>query len=182
MFSFSITGSIELRILQVQHAEQLFDLVQQNVDRLLVWCPWLGEVETLEKTHHFINGKLCRFSDSNGFTAGFFDDEKLIGVIALEYIDRPNLATEIGYWLDKKAEGRGLVIAACRKLIDHAFADLKLERVQIRCAVENIRSRAVPEKLGFSQEGILRQCERLPDRTVDLVIYGILRNEWRSDI
>ena len=98
--------------------------------------------------------------------------------MALEYIDRVNKVTEIGYWLDEHAVGRGLVTNACRRFIDHAFANLNLERVQIRCASENLRSRAIPEKLGFTQEGVLRRCERLHDRIVDLVVYEIRKGEW----
>jgi ribosomal-protein-serine acetyltransferase len=178
MFSVNISDSVYLQNLEERHASAYFQLVQKNQERLSNWCPWLSEVETPEKTHRFLRKKLDRFADGNGFTAGFFEDGELLGVIALEYIDKVNLTTEIGYWLDAEAEGRGLVIAACRQLIGHAFRDLNLERVQIRCASENVRSRSIPEKLGFRQEGIARQCERLPDRTVDLVIYGMLRREW----
>jgi ribosomal-protein-serine acetyltransferase len=88
--------------------------------------------------------------------------------------------TEIGYWIDGDAEGKGLAIEACRSIIAYAFSDLGLRRVQIRCANENHRSRAIPEKLGFREEGIIRQCERLRDRTVDLVIYGMLSEEWSA--
>lgn len=179
MFSLELIDDIALRLIEERHSEELFSLVQANYPRLLHWCPWLGEVETIEKTRHFIQGKLQRFADGNGFTAGFFDSDRLFGVIALESIDKANLTTEIGYWLDSEAEGRGLVITACRKLIDYAFHKLRLERVQIRCASENFRSRSIPYKLGFKLEGTMRQAERLRDRFVDLEIYGMLANEWK---
>ena len=180
MFKYPIKNDIELRLIEERHTDEFFALVQRNYERLFVWCPWLNEVETVERTRAFIKCKLWHFADGNGFTAGVFDNGKLVGVIALEYIDRVNLATEIGYWLDAEAEGHGMVVNACRALIDHAFYDLKLNRVQIRCASENTRSRAIPEKLGFVQEGCVRQCEVLHDRTVDLVIYGMLADEWTS--
>lgn len=175
-----ISDSVELRLLEERHSRDFFDLVGRNRERLLHWCPWLNQVETIEKTAALLREKRARFADGNGFTAGFFENEKLIGVIALEYIDKANLSTEIGYWLDANVEGHGLVTAACRKLIDYAFGELGLQRVQIRCASENVRSRAIPEKFGFTREGIIRQCERLHDRTVDLVIYGMLPAEWKS--
>lgn len=180
MFFCQISQTVELRILGERHTQEFFDLVQKNYDRLLHSCPWMDQVDSVEKTGVFIRSKLTKFASGDGFTAGFFEKGNLIGVIALEYIDHVNRTTEIGYWLDADAEGRGLVRAASRVLIDHAFTDLRLERIQIRCASENIRSRAIPEKLGFSQEGVIRRCERLHDRTVDLVIYGLLETEWRS--
>ena len=178
MFVYNVSEGISLKLLETRHSEQFFDLVRKNFDRLAVWCPWLGRTETLEAARDFLQDKIDRFAAGNGFTAGVFFGERLAGVIALEYIDRANSATEIGYWLDAAAEGRGVVTACCRVLLGFAFDELKLDRVQIRCASENLRSRAIPRKLGFRQEGTLRQCERLPDRVVDLVVYGMLREEW----
>lgn len=178
MFSVQITKDTTIQIIEERHSEEFFALVQKNYDRLLHWCPWLDEVETVEKTRAFIRGKLALFGDGNGFTAGFFDDGALVGVIALEYIDKANKVTEIGYWLSAESEGKGLIIATCRNLIDYAFKTLNLNRVQIRCASENARSRAIPEKLGFKQEGVIRQAEKLHDRYVDLITYGLLASEW----
>lgn len=179
IFGCELSEEIKITIIEERHAEEFFALVKRNYERLLRWCPWLVEVETIEKTCQFINQKLQCFAVGNGFTAGFFENNKLFGVIALEYIDRANRMTEIGYWLDAEAEGRGLIIKACTVLIDYAFKELKMNRVQIRCASENFKSRAIPENLGFVQEGIVRQVEKLHDRYVDLVIYGMLADEWK---
>jgi hypothetical protein len=65
-------------------------------------------------------------------------------------------------------------------LVDHAFGVWKLNRVEIRAGVENKRSRAIPERLGFTQEGVLRQAERVGDRFVDHVMYSILADEWKA--
>jgi ribosomal-protein-serine acetyltransferase len=88
--------------------------------------------------------------------------------------------TELGYWISERFEGRGLVITTCRVLIDYAFNELALNRIVISCSAENQKSRAIPEKLGFKQEGILRQSEWLQDRFVDMVIYGLLAKEWQD--
>jgi ribosomal-protein-serine acetyltransferase len=63
-------------------------------------------------------------------------------------------------------------------MIRHAFEEHKLHKVVISCAIDNPRSRAVAERLGFIQEGILRQADRLHDRYVDTVFYGLLEEEW----
>jgi ribosomal-protein-serine acetyltransferase len=72
MFGCQITDETTIEIIEERHAEEFFALVGRNHERLLHWCPWLGEVETIEKTRLFIKGKLQRFADGNGFTAGFF--------------------------------------------------------------------------------------------------------------
>jgi ribosomal-protein-serine acetyltransferase len=71
--------------------------------------------------------------------------------------------------------------AACRAVVRHAFAEMHLQRVVIRCAVENRRSRAIPERLGFKLEGVEREAEWLYDHFVDLAVYSLLERE-RSNI
>ncbi len=70
--------------------------------------------------------------------------------------------------------------AACRVLIDHAFDSLKLNRVEMHCGVENKKSRKIAEKLGFREEGVIRQSGWLHDHFVDYVIYGMLSSEWKD--
>jgi ribosomal-protein-serine acetyltransferase len=67
--------------------------------------------------------------------------------------------------------------ASCRAVIAHGFGALGLHRVSIRCAVENRRSRAIPERLGFTFEGVARGSEWLYDHFVDHAIYGLLRTD-----
>jgi len=96
-------------------------------------------------------------------------------------LDWTNRKTEIGYWLGESFQGRGLVTKSCRVLIDYAFNELKLNRVEMRCGVENKKSRNIPEKLGFREEGVVRQAGWLHDHFVDYVIYGMLASEWRDE-
>ena len=86
----------------------------------------------------------------------------------------------MGYWLDAELQGKGIVTQACRTIVRHAFEEHQVQKVVISCAIDNPRSRAVAERLGFLQEGILRQVVRLHDRSVDGVFYGLLVDEWRS--
>ena len=86
--------------------------------------------------------------------------------------------TELGYWLGAGYEGRGLATKACRALIQHAFRELGLHRVEIRCMSGNLKSRRIPERLGFAKEGILRQVHCRGDHFDDHVVYGLLANEW----
>ena len=87
-------------------------------------------------------------------------------------------STELGYWLAESAQGRGTMTRAVSTLVDHAFSTWRLNRVAIRAAVDNRRSRAIPERLGFRREGVLRQVERVGGRFVDHVVYAILAEEW----
>ena len=70
---------------------------------------------------------------------------------------------------------------ACKAYIAYGFNELDLNRIEIRVAEENKKSRAIPEKLGFQEEGKIRQAEWLYDHYVDHVIYGLLAEEWKQN-
>src|SRR5690606_10610603 len=106
-------------------------------------------------------------------------DRALAGVVGIEAVHRSNRRAAIGYWLDGAHEGRGWMTRAGRAMCDYGFGELGLNRLEIRAATGNRRSRAVPERLGFVYEGIWRQSEWLYDRFVDLAVYGMLASEWR---
>jgi ribosomal-protein-serine acetyltransferase len=102
-----------------------------------------------------------------------------VGVVGYHGIDWQNRSTTLGYWLGEEYQGKGLMTAVCRALVDHAFEELGLNQVGIACAIENKKSCAIPERLGFRREGVQRQAEWLYDHFVDQALYAALASEWR---
>jgi ribosomal-protein-serine acetyltransferase len=178
VFSFQLTAAAELRLLEERHAEELFALVDQNRAYLREWLPWLDQNQSVEATLLFIRSTLQQLAANEGFTAGIFQEGRLAGVIGYHRLNWASRIATIGYWLAAEHQGRGLMTLATRALVDHAFRALQMNRVEIRAAPGNTKSRAIPERLGFVQEGTLRQAERLYERYVDLVVYSMLEREW----
>ena len=134
----------------------------------------------MEDSRAFIQESLKQFARDDGFQLGIWLDGELIGVIGLQSIAHPFRSTELYYWLGAEYEGRGVMTKACRYLCSCLFNELRLNRIEIRCAETNIKSRAIPERLGFTQEGKPRQMGYTRDGLVDYVIYGLLADEWRG--
>jgi len=65
-----------------------------------------------------------------------------------------------------------------RKLVEFAFRNMEMNRVQIRCGVGNHKSAAIPRRLGFTLEGIERAGERHDHSYIDLEVYSLLKKEW----
>jgi ribosomal-protein-serine acetyltransferase len=178
MFSYKLDDETELRLLEDRHAQPLFRLTEENREYLSLWLPWVQDIRTLADTQRFIRQTLKQFADNDGFHAGIWHQGDLAGVIGFHHLDWLNYKTEIGYWLGQRFQGKGIMTRACQALVDHAFFELGLNRVEIRCGVSNKRSRAIPERLGFEREGVVRHAEWLFDHYVDLVIYSMLAEDW----
>lgn len=179
MFQYKVDEDIKLKMLEEKHGKELFFLVEKNRVYLREWLPWLDRNQTEEDSRSFIRNSFVQFIEGLGITAGIFFRDKLVGVIGIK-IDKTNNSGEIGYWLDADHQGNGIVTKACREIINYAFGNLGLNRIVIRCATGNRRSQAIPERLGFIKESILREAEFLYDHYEDLIVYSILKNEWNK--
>ncbi len=182
MSSLAIRPGVTIDTLELRHAEELFALTDHNRDYLRRWLPWLDAIRVVEDTRSFIRATLAQTRDNRGFQAAIVSGGRVTGVIGHHQIDWRNRATAMGYWLGEEYQGQGLVTAACRRLVDHGFGVMGLHRIEIRCAIENHRSRAVPRRLGFGLEGQLREAEWLYDHWVDHVLYAGLATDWGDDV
>lgn len=178
MFSHRIDEDLELRLIEERHAEEYFSLCDRNRGRFY----WLKEDYSLEDAKSFLRRDLTEnFARNNGFQAGIWFRGKLVGAVRYNDINWTNKSTSLGGWIDSSLEGKGLITKAARVFIAYAFSELKLNRLEAQCHSENLRSRAMAEKLGFTQEGVLREAEWRNNRFVNVVIYGLLASEWKGN-
>jgi ribosomal-protein-serine acetyltransferase len=176
--SLQVTDCVELRQIEEGDAQPLTDLIDRNRAYLKEWLPWLDNSTDIHDTARFIGRSIEQALDDNGLTLAIVYSGSLAGVVGQHYLDSINRRTELGYWLDSAHQGKGIVTRSVARLVDYAFAAQNCHRVIIHCAVGNVKSRAIPERLGFVQEGVLREAEWLYDHYVDLAIYSMLKSNW----
>ncbi|EHH2484467.1 GNAT family N-acetyltransferase [Vibrio parahaemolyticus] len=124
---------------------------------------------------HRIKRSLHDYAEGKSLVCAIFYAEKLVGNISFNSIDYDLEKVEIGYWLSSEYQGHGIVSKSVSKLVEIAFTDLNMQKVQISSAVENKPSRNVCERLGFRLEDIVTRSENLNGRIVDHAIYGLSR-------
>jgi ribosomal-protein-serine acetyltransferase len=180
MFSYRVDEEIELRLPEERSAEEAAALVRQNLKHLSEWMKWPHDNFSVEDALDFVRRNRRDFAENKGYGVHIIYRGRHAGNVGYNKLDWENRSTEIGYWLAAPFQGKGIMTRATRALVGYAFGELGLNRVGIRCAVGNAKSRAVPERLGFRQEGVLRQAELLHDRFLDLVVYAMLAEEWRE--
>ena len=177
-----IQENIRLELTAEKHAKGLFNAVDQNREHLSTFLPWVGQMQAVSDFDNYL--KNCLLLNLEGKEVSFVIllDEQIVGRIGLHHLDIQNKHAAIGYWLIKNAEGKGIISKSCKTLITYGFQKLGLRRIEIKAAVDNIRSQAIPEKLNFVKEGILRQSEWINNRFTDLFLYSILNDEWNETI
>lgn len=180
MFAHQVSEDLHLVLLEPRHVEPLFRAVDENRAHLRLWLPWVDDTRSSTDILAFIRSTQQQFGANNGFQTALVFRGEIAGMCGYKHIDWTGRSAELGYWLGERFQHRGLMTAACRVYLAHAFEDLELNRVEVRVAVANERSRAIPERLGFTSEGVIRQAEWLYDRATDHAVYGILREEWMS--
>lgn len=179
MLPLRVDDHVELRLLLDGDAETFFALIRRDRARLDNWMRWTAQVQTLDDARAYIERAGARYADGNGFHAGLWEDDQLAGGIACHAINRESCHTEIGYWLGEAFTGRGLVTRACRAVISLLFEQEGLHRIEILCATDNLPSRAVAERLGFTYEGTKRESVWITTSFRDHALYSLLDREWK---
>ena len=171
---------IDLTLLNTLDADELFILTDQSRNYLRQWLPWLDQIKSVEDTRRFIDFSLKSYADNKSINVAIRYNEKMVGIAGFNELDWKSDIAKIGYWLADVHQGKGIMTAVAKALIDYAFYELKLNKVEIRVAEQNHKSRQIPKRLGFVEEGRIRQAEKLYDLYVDHIVYGILADEWKK--
>jgi ribosomal-protein-serine acetyltransferase len=175
-----VAPGIELRQFDMSDAPVIFDLVNRNRNYLRSWLPWVDLTHSLEDVRAFIARVQKQLDLNQGPNCGIWVEGVMAGNIGCHPIDWPNRNCSIGYWIDAGGQGKGLVTRCCASLLDYLFDSVGLHRVEIRCGTGNTRSCAIPQRLGFTREGVCFQAEWVGDRWVDLIVWGMLEHDWRK--
>lgn len=179
MLELAVDDHIILRQLQPENAPVLYRTLDTSRKALRRFLPWVDYNTNEDHSLRFIEMMLRKAEDQEAIAFGIWYNGQLSGVLDLHCWDHLLQKAEIGYWLAEHCRGKGIAVACCKVLISFAFENLKLNKVEIRFALENDRSARIPIKLGFTKEGILRHNARLHGQFVDMVVMGMLRNDWK---
>jgi len=176
----STEKAVILRPINTDNALRIFELTDKNRAYLAEWLPWVKHTTKLTDTTLFIKEAIRKAREETTFTAEIWYFKDLVGIIDLHQISKTNRRAYIGYWLSQHAMGNGIMTQAVKAMLDYSFEKFGLNRIVIDVAEENEKSRSIPERLGFVQEGILRNDMILDGKIYNRVIYSMLVEEWNN--
>ncbi|MEO8355714.1 MAG: GNAT family protein [Chloroflexota bacterium] len=200
MFLLSIDKEITVRTFHPDDAEELFNLLERNRSRLRPWIHPTALPETPRATRKFTIE--CYFGSLDPMVAidtpyidevgsyfppfnpamemGIWVNGSLAGEVALSWLNDSPAVAEFGYWLAEDFERKGIITRCVRALMDHTIDHMDIEQFLIGSALNNQRSRAVPERLGYRLHATVPNGEVVGEFIYDRVVYGIRSTAWRQ--
>ncbi len=179
MFELKVDNEIILKEISIENAEVIFNSINSGRQYLRKWLDWVDSSKIIDDTIDYIQTVSEQNMYRGRFVLEIWYKNNFAGLIDYHNGNKLCRKVEIGYWLDEKVQGKGIMTRACKAAVDYAFDGLGLNRVVIKCAVDNYKSQAIPKRLGFVNEGIEREGELLHRKFIDLLIFSMLKNEWR---
>jgi ribosomal-protein-serine acetyltransferase len=177
-----VDDDIHLETVKLSLAPIIFSAIESNRTFLKKWLPFIDQTRKISDTEDFINSVLDKpFKQRDNVYAIWYKGE-FAGLIAYKDTDRMNCKTELGYWMIEKFQGKGIMTKSVSKLIDFAFRNLNMNRIQIKVATGNFKSAAIPKRLNFQFEGIERHGEKHFNNFLNLEVYSFLKDDWVDSI
>jgi ribosomal-protein-serine acetyltransferase len=166
---------IELRVFELKDAAALEGLKRDYTSYMNEWI-YRGTAQ------EFITEALDRYYNNAGFWAGVWWRGQLAGAIGLNEVMPRTRSAGIDYMLGTSFRGQGTMTSAVKLLVDYCFNELRYNRIEIHVDEENVKSSAIPKRLGFKKEGSLRQKIFYGNSYGDLAIYAVLASDWPACI
>lgn len=174
-----VTERLVLRCWDPRDAPLLKDAVDSSLDELRPWMPWAAdEPQSLEEKVEHLRRSRGRFDLGEAFVYGIFDrdEREVVGGTGFHARIAPD-ALELGYWIRSSHVGRGLATEAAAAVTRVGFEVYGADRIEIHCDATNVRSRVIPDRLGFVEKATLRGRLRYPEPRDD-VVYSLLREDF----
>lgn len=175
MFAYTLDNEIRLLLLHESMDKRLCQLVNENRDYLTKWLPWVPNSQTPQHYQAYIKQSLTQYANGQAMVCAIEYQGAIVGVGGFNSIDRHLSVAALGYWLGEAYQGNGVMTRVCQFLLDYAFDELQLSKVQLAAAVGNKPSRQIAKRLGMELEGVIRRQEKVGDQVLDHAVYGILK-------
>ncbi|MER5731748.1 GNAT family protein [Streptomyces sp. NPDC002138] len=178
MFSIDLADDARLIPLEARHAEEFLAHMERGRDFIGVHIGFPDAATDLESARTLLTNYAQKAAADGGRLFGIRVDGTLMGGVLFRIFEADAGNCEIGCWLEPTAAGRGLITKACRILIDYAFHERGMHRVEWHASALNTKSLAVAERLGMTREGVLRESHLHRGVRQDTEIWSVLAHEW----
>ncbi len=173
-------GDLGLRRWSCEDLDVLFAAVRSSWQHLRPWMPWARDEPGAVALAAFVRASVHSWQEATAFEYGVFDSAgDVAAAVGLHARVGPG-GLEVGYWVHAERVGAGVVTRAAAAVTDAAFALPGIEFIEIHCDVANVRSAAVPRRLGFTLVEVRDDEPEVPAEVGREMVWRTTRRAWRS--
>lgn len=155
-FRHALDTDIDLKLWDLAMVETMVHVIQANAQHLRQWLPWPSPNYGLADAESFIRRSQKAWALEGILSVGIWDHDRLVGGVSMNHVDWANRSTSLGYWLAESRQGRGIMTRACHIVVDDLIRIRGFNRIVIAVQPDNMKSRAIAERLHFQQEASAR--------------------------
>ncbi len=173
-------SSVIIRPYRREDAEPLYEAVRESIRELMPWMAWCHQGYSMEESRSWVETRPETWTQGLEYDFALIDAThgKLLGGCGLNGFNQANRFANLGYWVRSRRTRSGLATAATRYIAAFGFTELALTRIEIVVATGNMPSQRVAEKVGATQEGILRNRLVVRDHVHDAVMFSLIPKEF----
>lgn len=169
----------EFRLILDDDYKAFSKLINKNREELKRYFPiTVSRTNTLEDVKTYLTEVSEKTEKKQLYLFGLFHESELVSVLMVKNIDWRVPKCELAYFIDKEKEGKGIMTVLVNNTVSHCFEELKMKKVFLRISPDNLASKKIAEKTGFTKEGLLRKEFRVyTGELIDVEYYGKLDSE-----
>jgi len=172
-----MSADVRIRPIVMDDVPTLYESVRESIDALRPWMPWCHDGYSISESREWVEKQIASFAEKQEFHFSILSADQFAGICGLNGIRDANRLANLGYWIRTSMCNRGIATGATRLLVDWAFQNTELDRIEIVAAVGNIPSLRVAAKAGAVWEGVMRGRLRISDTLHDAVLFSIIRGD-----
>lgn len=173
---FIKTNTLIIRPFTEKDIDAFVEAALESLSTVGTWMPWCTATYSAKDAQPWFDSCAFNLKINEAYDVGIFsvDDGLLLGGISINQIDWDHKVGNIGYWVRQSQQKRGIASHAVLAIAQFGFTELKLQRLEIVAAIENIASRKVAEKTGATFECIARNRLELFGKACDAAVYSLI--------
>ena len=177
-----IDPHITLRPFREGDAAPIFEIIDRDREYLAEFLPWVEDMGTVEDEAEFVEITMSRPTTGSDARASFVIEyqSEIAGIIEVRLTNPPARIGTIGYWLAEPMQRKGIMTRSCEAVTAHGFAEMDLRRIEIYADPENPKSRAIPLRLGYSEDGVVPYTMPISGKTQPMAAYSMTAENWRA--
>jgi ribosomal-protein-serine acetyltransferase len=179
-FKLTINENLSLIIPTIENAKNIFSGIDKDRKHLAEWLPWVDQTLSVKNTESNILERIDKFKKKEAASFYVVYENQFIASVGFISLDNINKKGEIGYWIFSDFQGKGLMTECVKASVIYGFEEIHLNKIIIKCSSLNMKSAAIPKKLGFVLEGTLRQEKIKNGIFHDVLVFSLLKNEWKG--